>query len=198
MILVLILTGTAPVSQAYRDQETGTFLTRDPIGYQDGPNIYCYVHGNPITHFDAFGLNIWLITYATEKNETGHSIIAVSNYGADGKPDGTATYFDVRAANGKDKLSANFSVKADYDKATGAAPKADRMDKNADGLIELKTDSSMDQSAKDALETYRKENPSFSGKDANCTDYTTAGIQGGTGDKIDDSENIKIILQGVD
>ncbi len=40
----------------YRDLETGTFLTRDPIGYGDGPNMYCYVHCNPITHFDAFGL----------------------------------------------------------------------------------------------------------------------------------------------
>ncbi|WP_168433644.1 RHS repeat-associated core domain-containing protein [Pontiella sulfatireligans] len=40
----------------YRDLETGTFLTRDPIGYADGPNVYCYVHCNPITHFDALGL----------------------------------------------------------------------------------------------------------------------------------------------
>ena len=40
----------------YRDLYTGTFLTRDPIGYADGPNIYCYVHCNPITHFDALGL----------------------------------------------------------------------------------------------------------------------------------------------
>ena len=41
----------------YRDLDTGTFLTRDPIGYADGPNVYCYVHCNPITHFDAWGLN---------------------------------------------------------------------------------------------------------------------------------------------
>jgi RHS repeat-associated protein len=41
----------------YRDLETGTFLTRDPIGYADGPNVYCYVHCNPITKFDAFGLS---------------------------------------------------------------------------------------------------------------------------------------------
>ena len=40
----------------YRDLETGTFLTRDPIRYTDGPNMYCYVHCNPITRFDAFGL----------------------------------------------------------------------------------------------------------------------------------------------
>lgn len=36
--------------------DTGVFLTRDPIGYKDGPNIYCYVHCNPITHFDLLGL----------------------------------------------------------------------------------------------------------------------------------------------
>jgi RHS repeat-associated protein len=40
----------------YRDLETGVFLTRDPIGYGDGPNLYCYVHCNPITRFDPFGL----------------------------------------------------------------------------------------------------------------------------------------------
>jgi hypothetical protein len=40
----------------YRDLETGVFLARDPIGYWDGPNVYCYVHCNPITHFDAYGL----------------------------------------------------------------------------------------------------------------------------------------------
>jgi RHS repeat-associated protein len=40
----------------YRDLEIGTFLTRDPIGYADGPNVYCYVHCNPITRFDPLGL----------------------------------------------------------------------------------------------------------------------------------------------
>jgi RHS repeat-associated protein len=40
----------------FRDLETGVFLTRDPIGYGDGPNVYCYVHCNPITRFDALGL----------------------------------------------------------------------------------------------------------------------------------------------
>ena len=43
----------------YRDLETGVFLTRDPIGYKDGPNVYCYVHCNPITSFDPLGLSFW-------------------------------------------------------------------------------------------------------------------------------------------
>jgi len=41
----------------FRDLETGTFLTRDPIGFKDGPNQYCYVQCNPITRFDAIGLS---------------------------------------------------------------------------------------------------------------------------------------------
>ncbi len=39
-----------------RDLETGVWLTADPAGYVDGPNLYCYVNCNPITKFDAFGL----------------------------------------------------------------------------------------------------------------------------------------------
>ncbi len=57
-IVIFMLVACVPFAHAYRDLETGTFLTRDPIGYADGPNIYCYVHSNPITHFDPFGLKI--------------------------------------------------------------------------------------------------------------------------------------------
>ena len=40
----------------YRDVETGTFLTRDPLGFVDGPNVYTYVTQNPWTFFDPLGL----------------------------------------------------------------------------------------------------------------------------------------------
>ena len=42
----------------WRDLETGTYLTRDPAGFVDGPNLYAYVRQNPWTSFDAFGLEI--------------------------------------------------------------------------------------------------------------------------------------------
>ncbi len=41
----------------YRDLETGAFLTRDPLGFVDGPNLYAYVVQNPWTMFDPLGLN---------------------------------------------------------------------------------------------------------------------------------------------
>jgi len=40
----------------YRDMETGTFISRDPLGLIDGPNVYCYVRQNPWTMWDPEGL----------------------------------------------------------------------------------------------------------------------------------------------
>jgi RHS repeat-associated protein len=42
----------------YRDLEAGVFISRDPAGFVDGPNVYCYVMQNPWNAFDAEGL--WL------------------------------------------------------------------------------------------------------------------------------------------
>ncbi|WP_395746281.1 RHS repeat-associated core domain-containing protein [Prosthecobacter sp.] len=40
----------------YRDLETGVWLSRDPAGFVDGPNLYAYVTQNPWTNFDPDGL----------------------------------------------------------------------------------------------------------------------------------------------
>lgn len=42
----------------YRDLETGIFITRDPLGFVDGPNVYTYVRQNPWTMFDPEGLDM--------------------------------------------------------------------------------------------------------------------------------------------
>jgi RHS repeat-associated protein len=47
----------------YRDLETGVFLSRDPAGTVDGPNVYTYVNQNPWTKFDPEGL-FWHIAVA--------------------------------------------------------------------------------------------------------------------------------------
>ena len=41
----------------YRDLEFAVFLTRDPAGFVDGPNVYTYVRQNPWTFFDPLGLS---------------------------------------------------------------------------------------------------------------------------------------------
>ena len=40
----------------FRDLETGAFLSKDPAGFVDGPNLYAYVVQNPWTKFDPEGL----------------------------------------------------------------------------------------------------------------------------------------------
>lgn len=50
-------TGLLNEGHRYRDLATGTFLTRDPAGFIDGPNLYAYVSQNPWSKFDPQGLN---------------------------------------------------------------------------------------------------------------------------------------------
>lgn len=49
-------TGLLHFGRRYYDPELGRWLTPDPAGYQDGPNLYAYVHNRPLTHFDLYGL----------------------------------------------------------------------------------------------------------------------------------------------
>lgn len=80
--LALFVLLTCSISYAYRDTETGTFLTRDPIGFEDGVNQYCYVHANPITHFDALGLDTAVIFGAPQGNNPfGHIALATTGEG---------------------------------------------------------------------------------------------------------------------
>ena len=48
--------GLSNQGMRWEDLEHGVWLSRDPAGYIDGPNLYLYVHCNPITGFDPLGL----------------------------------------------------------------------------------------------------------------------------------------------
>ena len=34
----------------------GRFVTPDPVGFSDGPNLYAYVHNSPMVLVDPYGL----------------------------------------------------------------------------------------------------------------------------------------------
>lgn len=40
----------------YYDPESGRFVTKDPLGDRDGPNLYAYVSNNPLMFVDLWGL----------------------------------------------------------------------------------------------------------------------------------------------
>jgi len=41
------------------DPGTGRWLSRDPLGFVDGPNLYAYVGNDPINFWDPWGLSTW-------------------------------------------------------------------------------------------------------------------------------------------
>jgi RHS repeat-associated protein len=50
-------TGLLNEGHRYRCLETGMFVSRDPAGFVDGPNLYAYVEQNPWSSFDPEGLD---------------------------------------------------------------------------------------------------------------------------------------------
>lgn len=48
--------GLVYFGRRYYDPTLGRWLTHDPLGLKAGPNLYAYVHNNPLTLFDLYGL----------------------------------------------------------------------------------------------------------------------------------------------
>jgi RHS repeat-associated protein len=48
-------TGFTYFGRRYYDSETGRWITPDPAGYADGPNLYAYVHNKPLIYIDPDG-----------------------------------------------------------------------------------------------------------------------------------------------
>ena len=49
-------TGLVYFGRRYYDTQLGRWITPDPKGFGDGPNLYAYVHNSPLFHFDLYGL----------------------------------------------------------------------------------------------------------------------------------------------
>jgi RHS repeat-associated protein len=52
-------TGLSYYGHRYYHPHTGTWPNRDPIGEDDGPNVYAYGANNPVTFIDPWGLWKW-------------------------------------------------------------------------------------------------------------------------------------------
>ena len=58
-------TGLVLCTNRHYDPQTGRFLTRDPIGYDGGVNLYSYTANNPVNWMDPYGTSVWGIVSAT-------------------------------------------------------------------------------------------------------------------------------------
>jgi RHS repeat-associated protein len=50
------LTGLINFGRRYYSPQFGRWMTPDPAGFTDGMNLYAYVHNDPLTHLDEYGL----------------------------------------------------------------------------------------------------------------------------------------------
>ncbi len=64
----------------YRDLETGVWLSRDPAGFVDGPNVYAYVKQNPWSKYDPLGLRI--SNRKVPWSDTDHHIVPLNRANA--------------------------------------------------------------------------------------------------------------------
>ncbi|MBI2471531.1 MAG: RHS repeat protein [Planctomycetes bacterium] len=55
-------TGLLYMRARYYSPDVGRFITKDPIGFAGGVNLYGYAHDNPINHADPTGLKVGIIS----------------------------------------------------------------------------------------------------------------------------------------
>jgi RHS repeat-associated protein len=63
----------------YYDPRIGRFLTPDPLGMIDGPNLYLYAGANPVLFSDPWGLDYWIEGSSSAGEPGSHQSINVGD-----------------------------------------------------------------------------------------------------------------------
>ncbi len=63
----------------YYDPSLGKWLTQDPLGLKEGPNLYAYVQNGPMTRFDLYGLRAETEHVERVYTKNGNHVVGNSN-----------------------------------------------------------------------------------------------------------------------
>ena len=75
-------TGFTLYGLRYYCPEIGRWITTDPAGFADGPNLYAYVKNNPLIYVDLYGLGVWKGVWKGAKMAAPFVAVRLVIYGA--------------------------------------------------------------------------------------------------------------------
>jgi RHS repeat-associated protein len=122
-------TGLLNEGMRYRDLEFGIFLTRDPAGFVDGPNVYTYVRQNPWSKFDPKGLEEKEIgqVYVQVNHKTKEFYVGETGRSAEERLNDSNHKKSADLRNKEGTLAYSRTIVADDSNPAGVSARAQRM-----------------------------------------------------------------------
>ena len=108
----------------YRDLEAGVFISRDPLGFVDGPNVYTYVRQNPWSSFDPTGLSERSLGQQIKDSIVATIVISLGKFAVDVKRDVDIAKDFGNGFNNRNVAETEEIPFVEYDSAPGSAIRA--------------------------------------------------------------------------
>ncbi len=146
-------------------------------------NLYAYAGNNPVRYLDPDGREAYLLTWATNSRQFGHSAFAVDNYDENGNCDGTVTFYElgpkdtVPAGREMENVDAYYGKKC-INKDELFSENLSHFDSNkADGIIKFSTLPKTDAKTKTALDNFMTSSNVYNAESRNCSDMARIGVK---------------------
>jgi RHS repeat-associated protein len=105
------------------DPSIGRWITPDPAGYVDGPNVYAYVLNNPLTLFDLYGLHIDYNSPCAHLQSTKYPVLfdkdCVGDAGRPNRKEGKEKLWEFERKEKEQKQFKDEETKVNVSKYTG-------------------------------------------------------------------------------